>query len=62
MFEDTMNVHLVSTGGDDRIFIVRPPSAPLTREQALLFAAWIVTLADPMGEDFPLALKAVQST
>ena len=55
-----MNEFLVSVAGD-KIVILAPPRGPITREQALHLAAWIVTLADPGGEAFAAALDEVQS-
>lgn len=48
----------VTTSG---IAILNPPYR-LSRENALVFAAWIVSMADPGGEKFAEALNAVQST
>jgi hypothetical protein len=39
---------------------LRPPSLRITREDALLLAAYLVSLADPGGDQFPKVLEAVQ--
>lgn len=55
-----MNEFLVSMQGD-KIAILMPPRGPITKEQALRLAAWIVSLADPLGEAFADVLNQVQS-
>ena len=52
-------VCLKATG--DEVTVIRP-RAHMTIKQALVHAAWIVTLADPSGEEFKKALAAVQDT
>jgi hypothetical protein len=37
------------------------PARQLTRAEAPRHAAWLVALADPLGEEFPAVLAAVQS-
>jgi hypothetical protein len=39
---DTFNAHLVAIVGRNAIVVGMPPRGPLTREQALTFAAWLV--------------------
>lgn len=60
---DTMNRHLVSAGklGGDHVVIQRPPRR-LTRSEALIFAAWVVVLAESMPGDVTFAdcLRAVR--
>jgi hypothetical protein len=55
-----MNEFLVSIHGD-KIAILMPPRGPITKEQALRLAAYIVTLADPQGDAFTDMLDQVQS-
>jgi hypothetical protein len=57
---DTFNKYVVGVNGD-KIVILAPPRGPISKEDALMFAAWIVTLADYSGEEFAKALEAVQS-
>lgn len=59
---DTMNKHLVGVQGD-KIVIMMPPREPMSKPEALVFAAWIVTLADYSEDekDFRSALEAVRS-
>lgn len=57
---DTTNKYIVGAAGKD-IVIMNPPSR-LSKEDALMFAAWIVALADMSGEQFEKALEAVWST
>lgn len=63
-FDDVTNEHIVGSTifGDGSISIIRPPAGPITRKQALVFAAWIVTLAERNPGEFKRALEAVQST
>jgi hypothetical protein len=35
-------------------------SGPLTKDDALNLAAWLATLADPTGTEFPKYLEAIQ--
>lgn len=58
---DTTNKFLVG-GNVGGIMILMPPRDRLTQEEALVFAAWIVAMADPTGEKFAEALDAVTST
>jgi len=60
MAEDIGNKWLVGSNGDS-IVILNPPSR-LTKEEALVLAAWLVALADPAGEDFTEIMEAVAST
>lgn len=58
---DTFNQYIVGIRGDD-ITILNPPPGSICKEDALVFAAWIVSLADPTGEEFKKALEAVTSS
>lgn len=56
---DTMNKFMVGVQGDS-IVMLRPPRGAISKKDALVFAAWIATLADDDGLSFDAALKAVQ--
>lgn len=63
---DTANRHVVALGrlGGDHISIRRPPGR-LNKQEALVFCAYIVTLAemlDPQDVTFSQVLRAVQNT
>ncbi len=58
---DTLNKHYVGVQGDN-IVIMLPPPGPISKADALVFAAWIVTLADDDETGFPKALEAVRNT
>ncbi len=55
---DTRNVHLVAIDASQPgcIVVAMPPRTSLTREQALMFAAWLVTTADA-ADDPPRAFN-----
>src|SRR5260221_3751100 len=55
---DTRNVHLVAIDASQPgcIVLAMPPRTSLTREQALMFAAWLVTTADA-ADDPPRAFN-----
>lgn len=58
---DTTNRFMVAARGNGELVIMMPPLAPLSTEDALTLAAWIVAVT---GEDerFAAILAAVQST
>ncbi|CAN1724402.1 conserved protein of unknown function [Hyphomicrobium sp. 1Nfss2.1] len=58
---DVMNKFGVSVGGGGIALLV-PPRTPMTKDEALVLAAWLVALADPLGERFEKVLDAVLST
>ena len=60
---DTTNYHLVSAIGDGQVVIINPPKpmVAMTKDHALVFAAWIVALAEEQDGDFGEVLRAVQS-
>lgn len=58
---DANNYFVVTTSGGS-ILILDPPSGPMSRNEALNLAAWLVALADPDGGDFVDMLTDVQST
>jgi len=59
---DATNIHMVSMNSVGDILILNPPTKLLSRDAALTLAAWIVTLADPMEEEFNKHMKAVIGT
>lgn len=58
---DTNNKFMVgaTSGGD--IVILAPPRHQMPKEDALVFAAWIVSLAGASEGEFADVLEAVQS-
>lgn len=58
MNEAPLNAHLVGVQGD-KIIINFPPRV-LTKDDALVFAAWIAVIADPVGTAFADVLDAVK--
>jgi hypothetical protein len=57
---DTFNKFMVGMRGNT-VVVMRPTNA-MSRMEALVFAAYLVTLADPAGDQFAAVLDAVQST
>lgn len=57
---DTTNKHLVGVLGD-KVIVMKPPTQPLAREDAMLLAAWLVALSDHDNE-FQKYLDAVRNT
>lgn len=57
---DTFNKHMVGVQGEN-IVIMNPPRGPISKADALTFAAWIVSLADD-HEAFTDHLAAVQGS
>ena len=44
-------------------FVIQFMATPrLTRDEALTLAAWLVAMADPVGEDFSTILDAVKGS
>ena len=60
---DTVNKYAVGASGD-ALVMLRPPMAGerISKADALVLAAWLVALADPIGGGFDRALDAVLST
>ena len=58
---DTANHFLVSVGGQG-ISVMNAPRLPMSKDEALNLAAWLVAVADPLGDDFQAVLDAVKST
>lgn len=57
---DTFNRWGVGVHGD-KIGMLMPPRGLMTKDEALLLAAWLVTLADYSGDRFQAVLDKVQS-
>lgn len=57
---DTTNYQYVSLIAND--IVVLFPKTRMTRDQALLHAAWLVASANPAPGEFERVLAAVQST
>ncbi len=55
---DTTNRHIVCMRAD-KIAIMMPPHGEMTKQDALTLAAWLVMLADPIGEQFERTLSAI---
>jgi hypothetical protein len=55
---EIVNKFLVSTH-EGRVQILFPPRTPMPPDDAVLLAAWLVALADPMQERFPEVLDKV---
>lgn len=60
MYIDKPNPQGIALRGD--VIYISSPRVRMTREEALLLAAWLVALADPMGDRFEDILEAVQNT
>jgi len=58
---DVSNDHFVGVLGS-RVVIALPPMGPMDQDEALRLAAWLVALADPLGERFEEIRNAVLST
>lgn len=59
---DVPNNHGVCIRGDGKIAILLPPVAPMSKDEALIFASWIILLADPLGDRFEEIISAVENT
>ena len=59
---DTTNRYLVAAKADGSVVIMFQPLRAMSKNDALLLAAWLVAIADPLGDDFKAVLEAVQST
>jgi hypothetical protein len=59
---DTTNTFMVAAGGRG-IAILNPPRTSITADEALLLAAWLVSIAEhSASQEFAEVLQAVQST
>ena len=56
---DMFNKFFVAVRGD-AIDIMNPPSGPISKDDALLLAAWLVVLADRTEERFTAIITAVK--
>ena len=60
--EEVTNIYCVSSTRN-KVVILRPPRQPLSPEDALVFAAWLVALAEPLASTkFEDVLERVLST
>jgi len=57
---DIDNIQLVGMAGD--LITVLMPRQRMTKQEALVHAAWLVALADETGEEFEKILRRVEST
>ena len=55
---DTFNKFMVA-GNAGGTIIMNPPRTPMTKQEALLLAAWLVAMNDPGKEEFTTILNAV---
>jgi hypothetical protein len=55
---ETFNKFLVGASGRG-LTIMNPPRGPMTTDDALLLAAYLVAMADPGGDQFKPVLDAV---
>lgn len=58
---DTANKFLVGSNGD-KLVIQNTPRGPISKDDALVLAAWLVALADPGGTQFAWVLADVMGT
>ncbi len=58
---ETINDHLVGVTGLNKIVMALPPVVPMSIDEALRMAAWIVAIVDD-DERFDSVLAAVRST
>jgi hypothetical protein len=59
---DTTNRCMVGVVGDKVVLLNPPrPTVPMSRDEALTLAAYLVTMADPAGKRFAEILEAVQN-
>lgn len=58
---DTLNQFLVTSNAEGDIIIGAPPHRPITGEEALVMAAWLVTLAMEPRERFDEVRRAVEN-
>jgi hypothetical protein len=58
---DTVNKHMVGVRPDG-IYILNPPCGPMSKDEAVMLAAWLVAIAgDHEGQKFKEALIQVKS-
>jgi hypothetical protein len=54
------NSQLVGTDGDTISVMV--PRQVMTKQEAMVHAAWLCTIADPMGDAFDVILQRVRNS
>ena len=60
---DTFNKYAVAVGaGSAGVMLLNPPRGHISKADALLLAAWLVALADPLEEHFHEILQAVKNS
>lgn len=59
---DTRNRYAVSVNGRGDFAILNPPIDDMSKEEALVLAAWLVALADPYDRNFQSILNEVRNT
>lgn len=58
---DVLNKYLVAVRGDN-IVVLNPSMKEMTRNEALVFAAWLVVIAEDSHHKFSNALSAVKNS
>ena len=58
---DTANKFMVASKGNNRLVIMSAPHDPITHDEALLLAAYLVSMATDASHTFAEVLTAVQS-
>jgi hypothetical protein len=58
--DDAKNDFFLGVAGDQLISLL-PLRTPMSRDQALRLAAWIVLIMDPLEEDFTRIKEAIES-
>lgn len=53
------NKHGVGAQGDGKIVIARPPLEPMTKEEAVIFAAWLVSVSHGGDINFEEAIQEI---
>lgn len=59
---DVMNRFVVAATGDGHVLIMHPPRGPISSDDALLLAAWLVAVSLEPRERFLEVLDAVEAT
>jgi hypothetical protein len=63
MSVDPANKYGVAVGADALVMLLPPAAGErISKADALVLAAWLVALVDPIGDGFDRALDAVLST
>lgn len=58
---DTTNKFMVGRKGED-VVLLNPPRGPISQDDAIMLAAWLVALSTDSSIEFGDALDAVSST